>query len=97
MPRDYRVGLDENEGFGPIVSNAPNDNPEQPIELIQLGARLFPFVKRKLLAKSGGLHCQTVSRHEKRPHVRQHAQQKRNHHPDATQQSLYSLGTCGSC
>jgi hypothetical protein len=91
MPRDYRFRLDENESFGPVVPNAPNDNPEQAIELIQLGARLFPFVNAKLLTKSGGLHCQTVPRHQKRPHVRQHGQQKRNHHFDATQQSPYSL------
>jgi hypothetical protein len=91
MPGDYRFRLDENESFGPVVPNAPNDNPEQPIELIQLGARLFPFVNGQLLTKSGGLHCQTVPRHEKRPHVRQHARQKSNHHSDATQQSLYSL------
>jgi len=38
MPGDYRVGLDENESFGPVVPHPPNDNPEQPIELIQLGA-----------------------------------------------------------
>jgi hypothetical protein len=91
MPRDYRVRLDENESFGPVIPNTPNDNPEQPIELIQFGARPFPFVNGKLLAKSGGLHCQTVPRHEKRPHVRQHARQKHNYHSDATQLSLYSL------
>lgn len=67
-----RVGLDENESFGPVVPNAPNDNPEQPVELIQLGRRLFPFLNGKLLAKSCGLHCQTVPRHQERPHVRQH-------------------------
>jgi hypothetical protein len=33
MPGHYRVGLDENESFGPVVPNTPNDNPEQPIEL----------------------------------------------------------------
>lgn len=85
MPRDYRVGLDQNESFGPVAPNTPNDNPEQPVELIQLGARLLPFVNGELLAKSDGLHCQTVPRYEKRPRVRQHAQQKRNHHSDATQ------------
>jgi hypothetical protein len=84
MPRDYSIGLDENESFGPVVPNAPNDNPEQAIELIQLGARLFPFVNGKLLAKSGGLHCQTVPGYEKRLRVRQHAQQKRSHHSDTT-------------
>ena len=57
MPRDYRVRLDENESFGPIIPDPPNDNPEQPIESIQLGARLFPFVNSKLLAKSGRLHA----------------------------------------
>jgi hypothetical protein len=85
MPGDYCVWLDENESFGPVVPKATNGNPEQSIELVQLGARLFPFVNGKLLAKSGRLHCQTVPRHEKRPRVRQHAQQKRNHHSDATQ------------
>ena len=63
MPGDYRVRLDENESFGPITPDPPNDNPEQPIESIQLGARVLAFVNRKLLAKSGRLHCQTVPPH----------------------------------
>jgi hypothetical protein len=45
--------LDENESFGPIIPDPPNDNPEQPIESIQSGARPFPFVNSELLAKSG--------------------------------------------
>src|SRR3982750_4478076 len=44
MPRDYRIGLDENECFGPVGPDPTNNHPEQPIESIQLGARLFAFV-----------------------------------------------------
>ena len=75
-----------------VVPDPPNDNPEQPIGSTQLGARPFAFVNGKLLAKSGRLHCQTVPRYQKCPHVRQHGQYKCNHHSDATQQSFYSLG-----
>jgi hypothetical protein len=56
MPRDYRIGVDENESFGLVAPHRPNDTTEQPIESIQLGVRLFAFVKGKLLAKSGRLH-----------------------------------------
>src|SRR5437764_1870011 len=66
MPRDYRIGLDENECFGPVGPDPTNDHPEQAIEPIQLGARLFAFVHGKLLSKSSRLHCQTVPRNEKR-------------------------------
>src|SRR3954449_4495708 len=47
MPRDYRIGLDENECFGPVGPDPTNDHPEQAIEPIQLGARLFAFVHGK--------------------------------------------------
>src|SRR3954453_11836582 len=52
MPRDYRIGLDQNECFGPVVPDPTNDYPEQAIESIQLGARLPAFVNGKLLSKS---------------------------------------------
>jgi hypothetical protein len=57
MPGHSRVGLDENESVGPVIPYPANDNPEQPIESIQLGARSLPFVNGKLMAKSGRLHC----------------------------------------
>src|SRR3954454_127192 len=71
MPRDYRIGLDENECFGPVGPDPTNDHPEQAIQSIQLGARLLALVNGKLLSKSSRLHCQAVPRNEKRPHVRQ--------------------------
>jgi hypothetical protein len=40
MPTDYRIGLDENERFGPVGPDPTNDHPEQAIEPIQLGVRL---------------------------------------------------------
>ena len=78
--------------LGPVAPYPPNDNPEQPIESIQLGARLFPFVNDKLLVKGDRLHCQRVPRFQKRPQVRQYARQKRHHHSDTTQQSLTAFG-----
>src|SRR3954453_4546243 len=83
MPRDYRIGLDENECFGPTGPDPTNDHPEQAIKSIQLGARVFAFVHGKLLSKSGRLHCQTVPRDQERPHVRRYREQSRNHHSDA--------------
>ena len=83
MPRDYRIGLDENECFGPVGPDPTNDHPEQAIESIQLGARLFALVNGKLLSKSNRLHCQTVPRNQKRPQVRQHLEQSRHDHSDA--------------
>jgi hypothetical protein len=57
---------------------------EEAIELIQLGARLFAFVHGKLLSKSDRLHCQTVPRDQKCSQVRQHREQSRDHHSDAS-------------
>src|SRR5689334_1047309 len=51
MPRDYRVGLDENESFGPIIPDPPNDNPEQPIESIQLGGAAVSVCKPQVVAE----------------------------------------------
>src|SRR4051812_3327925 len=67
MPRDYRIGLDENECFGPVGPDPRNDHSEQAIDWIQLGARLFAFVHGKLLSKSDRLHCQTPPRDQERP------------------------------
>jgi hypothetical protein len=92
MPRDYRIGLDQNECFGPVVPDPTNDYPEQAIESIQLGARLPAFVNGKLLSKSGRLHCQTVPRNQERPHVRQQRQENRNHTP-----MLIALASFRSC
>src|SRR3954471_123674 len=58
MPRDHRFGLDENECFGPVGPDPTNDHPEQAIESIQLGGRLFALVNGKLLSKSDRLQCQ---------------------------------------
>src|ERR1700759_2086804 len=52
MPRDHRIGLDENECFGPVAPHPTNDDPEQAIEWIQLGTWLFAFVHGKLLSKN---------------------------------------------
>ena len=84
MPRDYRIGLDENKCFGPVGPDPTNDQPEQAIEWIQLGAWLFAFVHGKLLSKSDRLHCETVPRDQKSSQVRQHREQSRDHHSDAS-------------
>jgi hypothetical protein len=84
MPRDYRTGFDESECFGPVRPDPTNDHPEQAIEWIQLGARLFAFVHGKLLSKSDRLHCKTVPRDQKCSQVRQHREQSRDHHSDAS-------------
>ncbi len=48
MPRNHRVGPDENECFGPVGPDPTNDQPEQAIQSIQLGARLFALVNRQV-------------------------------------------------
>ena len=57
MPRDYRVGLDENECFGPVGPDPTNDHPERAIEPISIGvmiAALFAtlaYVRAFLMAR----------------------------------------------
>src|SRR4051795_13487495 len=55
MPRNYGLGLDQNESFRPVSPDLPKHQPEQPIGSMQFGARLLSLIHRELLPKSDGL------------------------------------------
>ena len=61
MPRDHRIGFDQNECFGPVLPYPPKDHPEQPIGSMQLGARLLALVNGELLPKYDGFQAQSVA------------------------------------
>jgi hypothetical protein len=50
MPAHDGLGLDDDEGIGPVAPALPKCNPEQAVEVCEARSRTFPFQRSNLLA-----------------------------------------------
>ena len=82
MPGHHRLRLDYDQGLGPARPQTAERNPEQPIEVMQLGTGLLPLEDGELLTKSNGFQSEGVARQEERAQVGDHCESKREHQSD---------------
>jgi hypothetical protein len=82
MPGNHGLRLDHDQGRGPAKPQSAQCNPKQPIQAIQLRARLLAPKHGKLLAKGNGFQSEIVTRQKEGAEVGDHRTGKGEHLSD---------------
>jgi hypothetical protein len=72
VPRDHCCWFDQDQSIGPTRIAATKCDPEEPVETIESGARLFSFEDGELLAQGHRLQSQPMTWQKECPRVRHH-------------------------